>query len=145
MITFITSVIVSSSFWFVRYIVTEGFKVDLSNVHCHVPNCTIRIPTMSNVLLVCAGYILFDPICCSQFLYRRRRNLTSTGESIVEYNGPLKALVLRDDKNALKDFGDILAVARSQAKRILRTDSNVKVVDLIRVPYGWIAVFETSE
>jgi len=78
-------------------------------------------------------------------LYRRRRNLTSTGESIVEYNGPLKALVLRDDKNALKDFGDILAVARSQAKRILRTDSNVKVVDLIRVPYGWIAVFETSE
>lgn len=63
----------------------------------------------------------------------------------MEYNGPLKALVLRDDKNTLKDFGDILAVARSQAKRILRTNSNVKVVDLIRAPYGWIAVFEASE
>jgi len=63
----------------------------------------------------------------------------------LEYDCQLKALVLRDDKNALKDLGDVLAVARSEAKRILRTANNVKVVDLIRAPYGWIAVFEVPK
>jgi hypothetical protein len=63
----------------------------------------------------------------------------------MDYNVPLKALVLRDDKNALKDLGDVLAVARSQAKRVLRTHSEVRVVDLIRASYGWIAVFEAPK
>jgi len=54
-------------------------------------------------------------------------------------------MVLRDDKTVLKDLGDVLAVARSEAKRILHTNNNIRVVDLIHAPYGWIAVFEVPK
>ena len=37
------------------------------------------------------------------------------------------------------DLGDILAIARSQGKRLLRTKERVRVLELIPRPYGYIA------
>ncbi len=52
-----------------------------------------------------------------------------------------KALVIRDDKEKLKDIGDVLAIARSEGKRLFKTRENVSVVRLFfDVEVGWIAV-----
>lgn len=56
--------------------------------------------------------------------------------------GILKALVIRDGKNRLGDMADVLTVARAEAKKILHTHNEVRVVDIIHTSYGWIAVFE---
>jgi hypothetical protein len=52
-----------------------------------------------------------------------------------------KALVIRDDKGKFKDVGDVLAVARTEGKKLFKTHENVLVV---RILYdgevGWIAV-----
>jgi hypothetical protein len=52
-----------------------------------------------------------------------------------------KALVIRDDKGKFKDVGDVLAVARTEGKKLFKTHENVLVV---RIFYdgevGWIAV-----
>ncbi|MEM3697111.1 MAG: hypothetical protein QXQ94_06390 [Candidatus Bathyarchaeia archaeon] len=54
---------------------------------------------------------------------------------------PDKALIIRDDKEKFKDVGDVLAVARTEGKKLFKTHDNVLVV---RVYYdgevGWIAV-----
>ena len=56
-----------------------------------------------------------------------------------------KALVIRDDKGKFKDVGDVLAVARSEGKKLFKTHENVYV---IRVFFdwavGWIAVVSLS-
>ena len=52
-----------------------------------------------------------------------------------------KALVIRDDKNKFKDLGDVLAVARSEGKKLFKTHENVFVVRLFfDVEVGWVAV-----
>ena len=52
-----------------------------------------------------------------------------------------KALVIRDDKSKFKDLGDVLAVARSEGKRLFKTSENVSVVRVFfDVEVGWIAV-----
>jgi uncharacterized protein YxjI len=58
---------------------------------------------------------------------------------------PDKALVIRDDKGKFKDVGDVLAVARSEGKRLFKTKENVLVVRLFfDVEVGWIAVVRCS-
>jgi hypothetical protein len=58
---------------------------------------------------------------------------------------PDKALVIRDDKGKFKDLGDVLAVARSEGKRLFKTKENVLVVRLLfDVEVGWIAVVRCS-
>jgi len=39
-----------------------------------------------------------------------------------------KAIVVAD---GLEDYGDLLAVARAEAKKMLRTQRNVRVVDIL--------------
>jgi hypothetical protein len=54
---------------------------------------------------------------------------------------PDKALVIRDDQEKFKDIGDVLAIARSEGKRLFKTRENVSVVRLFfDVEVGWIAV-----
>jgi hypothetical protein len=56
-----------------------------------------------------------------------------------------KALVIRDDKNKFKDLGDVLAIARSEGKKLFKTHENVFVVRLFfDVEVGWIAVVRCS-
>lgn len=43
--------------------------------------------------------------------------------------GRLKALVVHSEN--LEDYGDLLAVARAEAKRMLRTRENVNVMDIM--------------
>jgi hypothetical protein len=58
---------------------------------------------------------------------------------------PDKALVIRDDKGKFKDIGDVLAVARSEGKRLFKTKENISVVRLFfDVEVGWIAVVRCS-
>jgi len=52
-----------------------------------------------------------------------------------------KALVIRDDKHKFRDVGDVLAVARSEGKKLFRTGENVEVVRIyFDAEVGWIAV-----
>ena len=37
------------------------------------------------------------------------------------------------------DLGDVLAIARSQGKRLLGTNERVRVLELIKKPYGYVA------
>jgi hypothetical protein len=54
---------------------------------------------------------------------------------------PDKALVIRDDNEKFRDIGDVLAVARSEGKRLFKTRENVSVVRIFfDVEVGWIAV-----
>ncbi len=54
---------------------------------------------------------------------------------------PDKALVIRDDKGKFKDVGDVLAVARSEGKKLFKTHENVVVVRVFfDFEVGWIAV-----
>ena len=54
---------------------------------------------------------------------------------------PDKALVIRDDHEKFRDIGDVLAVARSEGKKLFKTRENVSVVRLFfDVEVGWIAV-----
>ena len=54
----------------------------------------------------------------------------------------LKALVIRDDEQKLRDVGDVLAIARAEGKKLFHTDENIKVIRLIFLDQevGWIAV-----
>jgi len=54
---------------------------------------------------------------------------------------PDKALVIRDDKGKFKDVGDVLAVARTEGKKLFKTHENVLVVRMFyEREVGWIAV-----
>jgi hypothetical protein len=58
---------------------------------------------------------------------------------------PDKALIIRDDKGKFKDLGDVLAVARSEGKKLFKTHENIAVVRLLfDVEVGWIAVVRCS-
>jgi hypothetical protein len=53
----------------------------------------------------------------------------------------LKALVVVGD--GLEDYGDLLAVGRAEAKRMLRTHENVNVKDILySAKYGCIHAFK---
>ena len=60
-------------------------------------------------------------------------------------NQLLKALVIRDDQHKFKDVGDVVAVARSEGRKLFHTEENIKV---IRVFFdgdiGWIVVIGCS-
>jgi hypothetical protein len=54
---------------------------------------------------------------------------------------PDKALVIKDDKGKFKDVGDVLAVARSEGKKLFKTHEGVLVVRVFfDGEVGWIAV-----
>jgi hypothetical protein len=54
---------------------------------------------------------------------------------------PDKALVIRDDQRKFRDIGDVLAIARSEGKKLFKTHENIAVVRLFfDVEVGWIAV-----
>lgn len=54
---------------------------------------------------------------------------------------PDKALVIRDDKGKFKDVGDVLAVARSEGKKLFKTHESVLVVRMFYDgEVGWIAI-----
>lgn len=54
---------------------------------------------------------------------------------------PDKALVIKDDKGKFKDVGDVLAVARSEGKKLFKTHESVLVVKMFYDgEVGWIAV-----
>ena len=58
----------------------------------------------------------------------------------------LKALVVYPNEK-VKDYGDLLAIGRSEAKRILKTHKNVNVKDILySAKLGvYIIVFEVPE
>jgi len=55
---------------------------------------------------------------------------------------PLKALVIRDDQHKFRDVGDIVAIARSEGKKLFHTDGNIRVIRIVFLDeeVGWIAV-----
>lgn len=54
---------------------------------------------------------------------------------------PDKALVIKDDKGKFKDVGDVLAVARSEGKKLFKTREGVLVVRMFYDgEVGWIVV-----
>lgn len=55
---------------------------------------------------------------------------------LYEVLGLLKALVISDDAGRLKDLGDVLAIARSEGKKLFHTCENVGVVDLFKSFYA---------
>ncbi|MEM2107837.1 MAG: hypothetical protein QXL10_00935 [Candidatus Bathyarchaeia archaeon] len=54
----------------------------------------------------------------------------------------LKALLVKAPLRADWDLGDVLAVARSEGKRLFRTDENVRVVWAASSPYGYVVIVE---
>jgi len=52
-----------------------------------------------------------------------------------------KAVVIRDDRHKFKDLGDVLAVARSEGKKLFRTSENILVVRVFwDSEVGYVAV-----
>lgn len=52
----------------------------------------------------------------------------------------VKALIVKPPLRGDWDFGDILAVARSEGKKLFRTDENVRVVWINESPYGYVVI-----
>jgi len=54
----------------------------------------------------------------------------------------LKALVIRDDQHKFRDVGDVVAIARSEGKKLFHTDANIRVIRIVFLDeeVGWIAV-----
>jgi hypothetical protein len=54
----------------------------------------------------------------------------------------LKALVIRDDQHKFRDVGDVVAIARSEGKKLFQTDGNIRVIRIVFLDeeVGWIAV-----
>jgi hypothetical protein len=42
----------------------------------------------------------------------------------------LKALVIQDDKKRIKELGDLIAIARSEGKKIFKTKADVQVLEV---------------
>jgi hypothetical protein len=54
----------------------------------------------------------------------------------------LKALVIRDDQHKFRDVGDVVAIARSEGKKLFHTDQNIRVIRIVFLDQevGWLAV-----
>lgn len=52
----------------------------------------------------------------------------------------VKALVVKPPNRGDWDFGDILAVARSEGKKLFKTHENVRVVWVHETPYGYVVL-----
>ena len=53
-----------------------------------------------------------------------------------------KALIVRPEKRSDWDIGDVLALARSIGKKLLKTDENVRVLWNYESPYGHVVIIE---
>jgi hydrogenase maturation factor len=57
----------------------------------------------------------------------------------------LKALVIRDDQHKFKDVGDVVAIARSEGRKLFHTEENIRVIRVFfESDIGWIAVIGCS-
>ena len=53
-----------------------------------------------------------------------------------------KALLVKPADRGDWDMGDVLAVARSEGKRLLKTTENVRVIWAAHTPYGYVVIVE---
>lgn len=53
-----------------------------------------------------------------------------------------KALIVKPAGRGDWDMGDVLAVARSEGKRLFKTEENVRVVWVQESPYGYVVIVE---
>jgi len=54
----------------------------------------------------------------------------------------MKALIVRLPDRSDVDLGDLLAIARSEGKRLFGTKHDVRVIDVISRRYGWIVIVQ---
>lgn len=52
----------------------------------------------------------------------------------------LKAMVVKVPNRSDWDLGDILAIARSEGKKLFKTKENVRVVWMCESPYGYVVI-----
>lgn len=62
--------------------------------------------------------------------------------SKVERKIVRKALIVKPEKRPDWDIGDVLALARSIGKKLLKTDENVRVLWTCESPYGHVVIIE---
>jgi hypothetical protein len=53
-----------------------------------------------------------------------------------------KALVVKPPQRLDWDMGDVLAIARSEGKKLFKTHENVRVVWVCDSPYGYVVIVE---
>ena len=53
-----------------------------------------------------------------------------------------KALIVKPQPRSDGDLGDVLALARSIGKKLLKTDENVRVLWIRESPYGYVVIVE---
>jgi hypothetical protein len=53
-----------------------------------------------------------------------------------------KALLIKPQDRPDWDIGDVLAIARSMGKKLLKTDQNVRVIWTQESPYGYVVIVE---
>ncbi|MEM2995865.1 MAG: hypothetical protein QXI91_07665 [Candidatus Bathyarchaeia archaeon] len=52
----------------------------------------------------------------------------------------VKALIVKPPNRGDWDLGDVLAVARSEGKRLFKTHENVRVLWMCETPYGHVVI-----
>lgn len=52
----------------------------------------------------------------------------------------IKAMVVKTPNKSDVDVGDVLAIARSEGKKLFKTHENVRVVWMHESPYGYVVV-----
>jgi hypothetical protein len=62
--------------------------------------------------------------------------------SKIEKKMVRKALIVKPEKRSDWDIGDVLALARSIGKKLLKTDENVRVLWSYESPYGHVVIIE---
>jgi len=53
-----------------------------------------------------------------------------------------KALIVKPQKRVDSDLGDVIALARSIGKHVLKTKENVRVLWTCESPYGYVVIIE---
>ena len=53
-----------------------------------------------------------------------------------------KAFIVKPNKRSDWDIGDVLAIARSEGKKLFKTTENVRVVWMQESPYGYVVIVE---
>lgn len=53
-----------------------------------------------------------------------------------------KALIVKPEKRSDTDLGDVLTLARSIGKKLLKSDENVRVLWTCESPYGHVVIIE---
>jgi hypothetical protein len=54
----------------------------------------------------------------------------------------IKALIVKPQQRPDSDLGDVLALARSIGKKVLKTDENIRVLWTCESPYGHVVIIE---